>query len=158
MHIIQVFVMMILLGFEEKDEKYDLLIVIVEFCEIVLLQHKIQHNLINYEIRIYSVHIVTYVSKLNWIVFKENVNYDLKVLKVHNNVQLLHIITTEFGMILKTKRKKSQNNDFLFFKHMNQVMNYWVKHMQHGKQKINHVNGCLIKQIEIIIIMLMFMN
>ena len=57
--------MMILLGFEEKDKKYDLLIIIIQFCEILLLQHKIQHNLINYEIRIYCVHIVMHVTYQN---------------------------------------------------------------------------------------------
>ena len=113
MHIIQVFLMMILLGFEEKDEKYDLLIIIIiEFCEIVLLQHKIQHNLINYEIRIYNVHIVTHVSKLNSILFKRNVNYDLKVLKVNNNAQSLHNCN-RIWVILKRKRKKVKKQYYM---------------------------------------------
>ena len=87
---------------KKKNEKYDLLIIIIiEFCEIVLLQHKIQHNLINYEITIYNVHIVTHVSKLNSILFKGNVNYDSKALKVNNNQ-----LQQNFGVILQRKRKK----------------------------------------------------
>ena len=41
-HIIQVILMINLMAFEERGEEYDLLIIVVlELCEIVLLQHKI---------------------------------------------------------------------------------------------------------------------
>ena len=54
------------------------------------------------------MHVVMEVSKLNSILFKGNVNNDFKVLKVNNNVQLLHIITTEFWYGIKAKKKKSK--------------------------------------------------
>ena len=60
MHTIQELLVIILLGFEEKGEKHDLLMVIIKFCEIVLPQHKIQHHLMNYEIRICNVWSCTY--------------------------------------------------------------------------------------------------
>ena len=54
MHIIQILLMINLMVFEEKIEEYDLLIIIVlELFEIVLVEHKIQHHLMKYEIIIY---------------------------------------------------------------------------------------------------------
>lgn len=92
MHIIQTLLIMILLVFEEKGAKSDLLIILRESCEILLHQHKTQHNLIGYEI-IYTMHGFIHVPQLNLILFKGNVNYDLKVLTMNEMVRSLHIIT-----------------------------------------------------------------
>ena len=51
---------------------------------------------------------VMHVLKLNSIFVKANVNYDLKVLKVSNNLQLLRAIATEFWYDVKKKKKKSK--------------------------------------------------
>ena len=112
-HIMQVLLIMILMVFEKKDEKYDLLMMILkEVCEIVLLQHKIQHNLEKYEIIIYIVYVVMHIMQLNLILFKGNVNYDLKLLKLNKTVRLLHITIGEFWFDMKKKkRKRKQNND-----------------------------------------------
>ena len=61
MHIIQALLMINLMVFEERGEKYDLLI-LRELCGIVLLQHKIQHYLIKYEIIIYYVHVIMHMQ------------------------------------------------------------------------------------------------
>ena len=93
MHIKQILLMINLMVFEEKIEEYDLLIIIVlELFEIVVLVHRIQHNLMNYEIIIYYVHVIMHVQQLNLELFKRIINYELKMLKVGEIVQSLHII------------------------------------------------------------------
>ena len=67
-HNIQVSLMINILT--EKGEKYDLfMVVIAKLFGIVLLQHKIQHNLMKYEITIYTVHVM-HVQQLNLIYIK----------------------------------------------------------------------------------------
>ena len=113
MHIMQVLLMINLMVFEEKIEEYDLLIIIVmELFEIVLHQHKIQHNLMKYEIIIYNVPGVMHVPRLNLMLFEGNVNYDLKILRMNKPVRLLHMVAGEVWFdIKKEKEKEEQNND-----------------------------------------------
>ena len=62
-HIIQVLLIMILMVFEEKRAKCDLLILLRKLFKIVLHQHETQHNLMKYEIVIYnySVHVFMHI-------------------------------------------------------------------------------------------------
>ena len=112
-HIIQVLLIMILMVFEEKGEKCDLLIIVLrELCKAALLQRKIQQNLMEYEIIIYNVHGVMHLPPLNLILFEGNVNYDLKILRMNKLVRLLHIIAGEvwFDFLgIKGKRKRKKN-------------------------------------------------
>ena len=110
MHIIQVLLIMVLMVFEERGGKYDLIIILRELCGIVPLQHKIQHDLMKYEIVIYNVHVVMHVLQLNLILFEGNIEYDVKVLKMGKTIPLLYIITGEFWFGIK-KRKEQKNND-----------------------------------------------
>ena len=109
MHVIQVLLMINLMVFEEKIEEYNLLIIVVlELFEIVPLQHKIQHNLMKYEIIIYYVHVTMHVRQLNSVLFKRIIKYELKLLKVNKIVQSLHMIQQNFELILKRKKKKKK--------------------------------------------------
>ena len=123
MHIIPVLLIMILMLFGKNDEKYDLLIMTSEeVCEIVL-QHKIQHaqHLSKYEIIIYNVHAVMHVMQLNLILFKGNVNYDLKILKLNKTVRLLHITIGGF-LILKKEKKNNYTSNNSNTKHPNDTV------------------------------------
>ena len=92
-YIMQVLLMINLMVFEEKIEEYDLLIIVlIELFELVLQQHKIQHNLMKYEIIIYYVHVIMHVQQLNLVLFKRIIKYELKGLKVNKIVQSVHII------------------------------------------------------------------
>ena len=71
-HIKQVLLMIVLMVFEERGEEYDVLIIILKLCGIVLLQHRIQGNVMQYEIYIYYVHAVMHEQQLK---------YELKLLK-----------------------------------------------------------------------------
>ena len=95
--------------FEEKGEKCDLLIIVLrEICEVVLLQHKIQQNLMEYEIIIYNVPGVMHVPRLKLILFEGNVNYDLNILRMNNPVGLLHMVAGEVWFDSKKKKKKNK--------------------------------------------------
>ena len=107
MHIVQLLLIMILIVFEEKDEKYDLLIILRELCGILLLQNKMQHDLMKYEIIIYNVHIFMHVPQLNLILFEGVIKYDLKVLKMNKIMQSLDIITGEFWFDIKKRKRKN---------------------------------------------------
>ena len=73
-----------------------------------------------YEIIIYTVHVVMHVLQLNLILFKANVNYDLKVLKMNKIVRALHVITLQFWFgIKKNKRKQTENNKKIIEKTVN---------------------------------------
>ena len=108
-HIKQVLLMIVLMVFEERGEEYDVLIIILKLCGIVLLQHRIQGNVMQYEIYIYYVHAVMHEQQLKFDIIKRIVKYELKVLKMNKIVQSLHIITTELWFDIK-KRKKENNN------------------------------------------------
>ena len=95
---------------KEKVKKYDLLVIIIvlEFFEIVQ-QHKMYHNLMKYEI-VYNVHAVMHVQQLNLVLIEGNINYDLKVLKENESVQLLHILTTQFWFDLLVLEKEKEKD------------------------------------------------
>ena len=108
-HIIEVLLMIKLMVLREKGEKYDLfMVVMINLFEIVLLQHKPQHNLIKYEIIIYKVYAAMHVHQLNLVLFEGNINYILKVSKEKKIVQSLHIITLEFWFDIKKRKKKEK--------------------------------------------------
>ena len=93
----------------EKIKKYNLLIVIeLEWYEIVLQEHKMQHNWIKYKMIDY-VHDVMHKNQLNLLIFKVLINYDLKVLKENSIVQSMHLIWF-FDIEKKKKKKKHVNN------------------------------------------------
>ena len=71
MHVIQVLLIMILMVFEQRGEKYNLLMILKELCGIVLRQHKIQHNVMKYVIIIYMAHVVMHVPQLDLILFEK---------------------------------------------------------------------------------------
>ena len=109
MYIFQVLLMIKLMVFEEQSEEYDLLIIkVLELFEIVLLEHKIQHNLMKYEIIIYYVHVIMHVQQLNLVLFKRIIKYELKGLKMNKTVQSLHIITTELIFVILKKEKEKE--------------------------------------------------
>ena len=97
-----------LMVFEEKGDKYDLLIILIELCGIVLLQHKTQHDLMKYEIVIYTMYVLMHVPQLNLILFSGNVNYDLKVLTMNKIVRSLHVITLQFWFGIKNRKKNKK--------------------------------------------------
>ena len=105
-HIVQVLLMMYLIIVKEKMEKYDLTVVIMlDVFKVVLLLHKIQQNLRKNGID-YYVHVVMHVCQFKLVLFEGIESYNCKVLKENEIVQLLHVITTEFDMNFKRKRKK----------------------------------------------------
>ena len=75
-------------GFSHNSEKLNLLMVIMEFelSKIVLLQHKIVHNLIN-SIIVYYIQILNAIIQLNFIFFKRNINYNSKILQEKETMQ-----------------------------------------------------------------------
>ena len=108
-HIIPELLMMVLMVFEDKGEKYNLLVIMIalELYEIVL-QHKLQYNLMKYEM-VYNVHAVMHVQQLNLMLIDGKINCDLKVLKMNKMMRLLHLITLQFWFdIRKRKRKKKK--------------------------------------------------
>ena len=107
-HIIQVLLMVNLILFKEIIEKNDLMVIImIELIEIVLQQHKIQHDLMENE-KIYCVHVVMHIQQLNLVVFKGIIMYNLKELKEKEMVQIMHINATEFDVNFYEKKKKKE--------------------------------------------------
>ena len=97
--------------FKEKVKKYNLLMVIkleLKFYVIKLHQHKMQPNcnLVIYGI-IYYVHRVVHIQWLNMILYERIINY-AEVLIDNNIVQLLHITTTNFDLVLEKKKGKKK--------------------------------------------------
>ena len=72
----------------------------------MLVQHKIQDNVMKYEKNIYNMHVVTHEQQLQFDIIKRTIKYELKVLKMNTIVQSLHIATTNFGLIIKKEKKR----------------------------------------------------
>ena len=119
-HIIQAVLMINLMVFKEKIEKYNLLMVVmVKLIEIVVVQQKEMHNLMKYE-RNHYVHVVMHTQQLILIILEGIVNYNLKVLKKNTVVQSMHVFATKFGLIyfnIKEKKKKKDNNNTTIWKY-----------------------------------------
>ena len=61
-----------------------------------------------YEIVIYTMHVFMHVPLLNLILFRENVNYDLIVLKMNKIVRSLHVTTFQFWFGIKKVKKNKK--------------------------------------------------
>ena len=114
-HIIQPVLMINLMVFKEKIEKYNLLMVVmVKLVEIVVVQHKEMHNLMKYE-RDHYVHVVMHIQQLILIILEGIINYNLKVLTRNRIMPSMHVFATKFGLIYfdgnKKKEKRQQKKD-----------------------------------------------
>ena len=95
-HIIQLLLIMILMVFEEKDEKNDFFVIVMaKLFEVVLEKHKIYQNWMKCEIG-YNVHAIMHVQQVRLVIFEKIRNWCdylmLLILQENKMVQSIHWI------------------------------------------------------------------
>ena len=119
MQVLLMITLMVFNGLNHKSEKYNLLMVTMEFelYKIVLLHHKTLRDLIISKI-MYYIQILNGIQ-LNFILFQRNINYNSKVLQEKETMQSIHVMIIKLSWIVFDNEEKAKKLSMQVPRNMN---------------------------------------